>query len=1167
MSEAIRPADDEARRRALDPSASFVVQAPAGSGKTELLVRRFLVLLAAVERPEAVLSVTFTRKAAGEMRERVLGELRRARDGEPAKSEHEREGRDLALRVLARSEQKGWDLVENPSRLAISTIDALASSLAHSLPLLSGSGQSPEVTEDSRPLLVEAARRALASGDPRVREAVDCLAGRGELRIADLEEQIVAMLGRREQWGEGIAGGVDSEAREGGTTLLDLIEKNFATVTAEVLARAETLLGEDFAAQAEAWAAAARANFADPADCPWPTLGDTASLARGCSTVAAWREAHALLLTQEGSVRKSINVNNGAPPKSEAKEKGQALLADLKELEEEDRDRLVAAVIAAAALPLTPTFSEEGRAALRALFLLLLEAWGALQQVFALRGAVDFSEVGLRALQALGREDDPSDLLLRLDRRVDHILVDEFQDTNFLQCRLLSLLTSGWEAGDGRTLFLVGDPMQSIYRFRKAEVGLFVQARAGEGFFKELGLEPLRLSVSFRSDRALLDWVNENFGRLFGNEEDARTATVAYAPFDPAPSAEDGCPVELLRWRGSPVGEASEDEAEPLEPGAEAEARGLAGLIAEALEAGAPEIAVLVRTRNNAAPLMRALASLAIPYSAAGVETLGQRGPVRDLDALARALLHPADRVAWLALLHSPLVGMSGADLCALVEPDVVAALEGDEGPDGRRERRDPRPIPALLRDRELLATLGEDARCRAERAGRVVAEARRELGRRPVSAVVRAAWLELGGPLVGDLADADAYLAILEEASPEGLADLDSLARRLEGLAATADRREGVRVYFLTMHAAKGLEFDTVILPRLEAGSGRSKSEALAIETDPTTARLALLAPQAERGSEDPDKDKYKLIVGREAERGRAESLRLLYVAATRAQRRLILSSAARPTKKAWGKAPKNSLLGAAQAVIGRSFDALEPVEAPALAGARKVVGRRVRSAFAWSDVPEGLALAPVAVVTASATGTEPRFAAEAAAGSSRAAAFGRVVHAWLDRIARQGLEQWTAAKLAERRAVLRRDLRAEGLADADLDTEADRALAMLTSTLEDETGRRILGAGDEARAEWPLVLLAEGRVLRTKVDRSYVEDGVRWVVDYKTATPPSDARQREEWLAGEREHHRRQLEIYREAVSAAQQTLADLTSDLPVRTALYYPALPVGERWVEIL
>src|SRR5205823_4529072 len=137
--------------------------------------------------------------------------------------------------------------------------------------------------------------------------------------------------------------------------------------------------------------------------------------------------------------------------------------------------------------------------ALESILSLLNPAVAQLKLLFGETGKADFTEFVHGALQALGSVDDPSDLLLSLDRSVRHILVDEFQDTSLSQWELLARLTAGWEPGDGRTLFLVGDPMQSIYRFREANVALFLKAwdegRLG-GTPAQAGLAPAQAGVA-----------------------------------------------------------------------------------------------------------------------------------------------------------------------------------------------------------------------------------------------------------------------------------------------------------------------------------------------------------------------------------------------------------------------------------------------------------------------------------------------------------------------------------------------------------------------------------------------------------------------------------------------------------------------------------------------
>ena len=129
-------ADQDARLRALDANTSFIVQAPAGSGKTGLLTQRFIVLLAGVEAPEEITAITFTIKAAAEMRNRILQALERAGDDQAPDAAYEKQTWQLARKALARDKENGWHLLENPSRLRIQTIDSLCTSLARQMPVI-----------------------------------------------------------------------------------------------------------------------------------------------------------------------------------------------------------------------------------------------------------------------------------------------------------------------------------------------------------------------------------------------------------------------------------------------------------------------------------------------------------------------------------------------------------------------------------------------------------------------------------------------------------------------------------------------------------------------------------------------------------------------------------------------------------------------------------------------------------------------------------------------------------------------------------------------------------------------------------------------------------------------------------------------------------------------
>src|SRR4029077_8820274 len=202
--------------------------------------------------------------------------------------------------------------------------------------------------------------------------------------------------------------------------------------------------------------------------------------------------------------------------------------------------------------------AEDEVAAIEALSRILARAAAELHAEFARVQREDYTYVTGAARQALAEGGEPTDLALRAGLALRHILVDEFQDTSLTQLQLLEMLTVGWEEGDGRTLFVVGDPMQSIYRFRDAEVGLFLKAHAqGIG---QVRLKALRLSRNFRAVPALVDFANELFPQVLPPGDDLRAGAVSYRPSLPTDAAEAApgaiAPVALRLFPGDRAAEA-----------------------------------------------------------------------------------------------------------------------------------------------------------------------------------------------------------------------------------------------------------------------------------------------------------------------------------------------------------------------------------------------------------------------------------------------------------------------------------------------------------------------------------------------------------------------------------------------------------------------------------
>ena len=1168
-------ADADRRARAMDVRESFIVQAPAGSGKTELLVRRFLALLAAVERPEAILAVTFTRKAAAEMRERIVGALRaaaaRKAGGQPTGEDvYQQERLALASAALANSEVRGWRLLENSGRLQVFTLDSLCARIVSATPLLSRFGGTPATVENAEPHYLQAARATLrrAGDGSDIGRAAERLLRRSGMRPSVVEERIVEMLGRRDQWASDllqVRGGPKAAA-----AMLERFEHTLGGLLELHLQRLSRLCGDTTRAAIEDVARLTAGEFRAAGNdeaCSWPLLGAGAGLATSGRDVVAWKQAATLVLTKGKELRKpgGVNVGVGAPRASRAKERFVDLLESIHARPSRERDRLVQEFVAALDYPETATFDADTRADLTALFEVLIAAHGELWLVFQEAGVADFVEVSVRALQALrSLEGAPSDLLLGMDTVIEHILVDEFQDTNRRQCELIRSLTGGWTSGDGRTLFLVGDPMQSIYRFRKAEVGLFLHAAAGEaggGLFSNLVLHPLVLSVNFRSAPPIIDWVNATFGALLGEEADKEFGGVDYSACSAGPRARPGDAPELILWK-----------ADGFDDPHRAEAEGLAELVQnDVLPAARSEggeeakVAVLVRSRGHAKALVQALRRRGVRFRGEQLEPLAERPEILDLQSLSRFIVHREDRLSGLALLHSPLVGLTDADLCRLIEPDVEQATRADR----RDQRRPPTSITELLLDEQALDRLDEEPRLRAEYARAAVLDARARLGLISLDMIVRSTWVRLGGPQLVDAAgaaDCERFFALVGELGRHGCLDSDELTRRLDRLFASVDPAPEIALEVTTVHQAKGLEYDTVVLPSLCRAIPTRREAPMHVETDPATGEMTCCAPAKESGRSAEDDAKFTFLGLRDSLGERAEVLRVLYVACTRAKRRLILSTGDKFKAKN-GMPAGGSSLEFLWPVLEDAFRD-ESIRRSAPTEAAAGIESRKRIRLDWLADPGRGRPAPLAL--RSVRSASPSVQADtgediAWTTSRRYLAVGSVVHALFQRIAEEGIERWNVAR-ADDAALQVRILRAlggEGLPADEIEAARTDVTAALRTALSDERGRWILSAEHEdPRCEWRVAAYESGDgtdgYTRAGIDRTFIDDGVRWVIDYKTNRPSPD-QDAAAFMKDRFEHYRPQLESY-------AHLLAQLDGEHPIRMALYFPLLEgTGERFYD--
>ncbi len=1147
-----RPSDWREREQGRDLRHSYIVQAPAGSGKTELLTQRMLGLLARVENPEEVVAITFTRKAAAEMSHRLVGRLHAAannkddlKDGGELQ-EHQQVSLELALAVLENDAKHGWNLLEQPSRLRIRTIDSLCSELARQLPVLSGLGGGHQIAVDAGSLYRQAAMRTMAViEDDRDELQADVIRvlDRYDNQYDKLVNLLTGMLESREQWlghlmNARVGSGFDRHGLEESLCYLIEIQLKAArnntpgSLLRELPRFYNYALANAPADESELTALLAASGGFDGEFLNLPTTADA---------LVHWKTMIRRLLTADGKKwRAGTDAKAGFPAPSGARGEEKALRKtwkdDFRELLDEYRenDQLRELYSTICTLP-NPDYEDEAWHSLESLMRLLLRAGQELELVLAETGEVDFSEIASRAIRSLGLDETPSDLALRLDYRIAHLLVDEFQDTSHKQIELLNKLTAGWSDGDGRTLFLVGDPMQSIYRFRKAEVSLFIKAWQGQ-LFDHIKLIPLQLRVNFRSNQTIVDWVNQTFPRVMPGQNDPFLGAVNYRQASTRPGVSDSGTVttKILPER---------DDAE--------EAQQVIEVIRQCDES--ETVAILVRSRSHASEILAALDRLKeeqprFAYQAINFIPLAEIPLIQDLISLTLALLQPADRLAWLATLRAPYIGLDLADL------DELAA-------------GNPHHI--------ILDAIGAASQPRLQRTGPTLLEAVDQRGRQSVRSLIESTWITLGGPAcvenASELDDAATYFDLLESLENENLPiDRDTLDQRMEKLYAEPDAGANGNLQVITIHAAKGLQFDTVILPGLNRAPAVDKSKLLYwfelfAEDGLAGENRIVMSPMRNHADQEQYKksgDLIEFIANIEKRRQSLEDGRLLYVAATRAIRSLYLFAAIKPNSANEIKANSKSLLGCLWAAIQSEQTPLIRQAAenlPALTEDAALRGmpvlnlpqqfRRLSAGWQLPNPAESVQLPnaeagadPTIELAPSHDYIEFNWAGE------DARLTGTLVHRILQLIGEQGLETWRAGGgMSKVKQWCRQQLASAGVREPKAGRIIARATQAIVNCLASEYGRWILERREESHCEYAITAVLDGQASNMVLDRTFVENGTCWIIDYKTSSHSGG--DLESFLQNEVERYRAQLQRYKKAMA--------ITETRPIRTALYFPLL----------
>jgi ATP-dependent helicase/nuclease subunit A len=883
-----------------------------------------------------------------------------------------------------------------------------------------------------------------------------------------------------------------------------------------------------------------------------------------------WRALIHLMTTEKGDWRSGFRSNW---LKFEVEKTDAARLKSLVQ-ELRDHDEVLQAINRVKSLPPAVYPVEQWRVA-KALFRVLSRALVELQLVFARRGECDFVEWGLLAQFALRREGAVDDLNAALGMTLQHLLVDEMQDTSTSQYELIELLTQRWD-GRSQTVFLVGDPKQSIYLFRQARVERFVRMMQTR-MLGDLPLGSLHLTANFRSQSELVDTFNADFALLFPQE--VSLANLEEAPYVAARAvrgpSQSGARSVVWHTR---VLDSDGDVKTERRRQARAEAEQVRAIVEDWHARPLPEgrtapwkIAVLVRSRNVLANIVAEFKDEtkgAIPFRAVDIESLGERQEVLDLFALTRALMHPADRVAWLAVLHAPWCGLGLADL---------HMLAGADDPDWAE-----RCIEDAVAERGDL--LSEESCARLMRVWPVLRAAREHRAGLTTAQWVERTWRSLGADASltdAEMANARRYLQLLDEVEEQtGTMDLDQLRRRLNRLFAEPAAGVGA-VDLMTIHGAKGLEWDVVMVPGLEKKAQANRETLLnwsEIDSSDATAANIMLAPIAERG--EGSKELNEWLKGIRKTREAAERKRLFYVACTRAREELHLFASPKTTAKGEINREHGSLLKTAWSAAERHFVAAVPEQ------------KSTSNMFVMSLFPEGEEVAAGFVMDIAASeenkaqsamlrrlplSFEPaaRFAVtrrlsygdaetsplhfERPEGSFEARAFGNAVHGFVEMLTKQMADGASAEVLLREVAGwsprIAAVLRGDGLAPVIVDRLVSRVKTGLSNMLKDAEGLWLLGPHEGATSEFALTSWGETRS-SVRLDRLF-RAGAKpldagsdhlWIVDYKTATHGLDGV--DEFLAEERAKYGEQMETY-------ARMMSDRVEAGRLRIGLYYPML----------
>lgn len=1052
--------DQEQREQALNTSDSFIVQAPAGSGKTELITQRYLKLLATADVPESIVVMTFTNRAVDELKQRIISALNRS-TLKPPEEPHKLKTYDLASKVLSKSNLRQWDLLNHPSRIQIITIDALSSLIVSRYPSIDQLVP-PRTMIDSyeyEKIYQEAAENTLLLiEESEYHSSISSVLLYLDNHVERFYRLLVQMLTKREQWLPKlfIEGAIDIGLLEG--LAKQIIEDHLL-----VLRKCATIIFE------ESFFNLLKVNLREDvsriSEMPGSSIDD----------LSDWQTISELLLTKStGNWRKNVDSKIGfsADFKTE-KDQFKKVLSNL-ESEIEFKKLL-------SNLEYLPDahFAESMGQNISSIADVLKLSVAQLKMIFKQKNLQDFSEVSMQAITALDSRNEVSDIALLLDYQVKHVLIDEFQDTSYSQLSLIERLLDGWQIGDEKSIFLVGDPMQSIYKFRESQVGIFLEVmKSGIG---NINIKPLSLTANFRSNKSIVLSNNMIFSKIFPNVDSLLEGGIHYSSSVPASLIERSDVVSFY-----PFG--PDDEL--------GEAEEVVNIIKESLlNKPNQEIAVLVRSRSHLSKINVLLEDNSIDFEALKTSPLRSNSFTKDLLILARSLISLADRLAWLSILRAPWCGLKLKDL--LVYSNLID-----------------KTIFSQLIDKDVINSLSKDGIERSAHLYLAMEEAIYNEGK--FSFVERFSYAL--GQLCNEseLSEQDKsirsqFLSLLNHCELNQTLNLKTIELMVNDLYAPS---RPAKIKVMTIHQAKGLEFDIVIIPGL---GKKGKNDTLPLMQFQEFSNKKILLAPIKSSYDVSESNTYLYLQFLQKRQAHFELMRVLYVAMTRAKEKIYLLGAVSKT----GKAVRGSFLDLLGGYFQESLDNIRPHEKrinedqspPKLKRNRILSNLSKRDAAHESEsknLPNSIELI-------------------------YQSALGSITHYYLE----HSLFEPPFESIETR-------LRENGMPSKKIPFFAKKIAKSLSNTkLDKENFEWLFKYRDSTQVEAEYSNATNTII----IDRLFIEDDTLWVIDFKTASL-KEGESIDSFIARQKLSHQAQIKRYQDVLEAVFK--------LPTKTALYCPAIP---------